>query len=131
MYNLLIAKAWERYVIPVSVTATALQAGLIVFLIPRQGINGAVAGMVVMILATAILYIYRLRSELSAVAFDWVVFAFLLATGGWVILRAELGLWERVGVGLCLWAVASANLLLRDREALSRLLWPALARVRP
>lgn len=120
-YHLLLAKGSERFILVATIVATALQAALNVLLIPRWGIQGAVAGMLGLIMAVTVLYLYGAWTELRSFGWGLVLFPCLLAVAGSLILRASLDPLPRTVLGLCLWMAASAGLLYTHRRGLGQM----------
>jgi O-antigen/teichoic acid export membrane protein len=119
-YDLLVASGAERFIVWASIVATCIQVGLDVLLIPRWGIQGAVAGMFAAIVAVGILFGIRARRQLRALGWYWTLFPLFLLVGGLLIIQTEAVVWHRVLFGLCLWALASSYALFRDLNGLLR-----------
>lgn len=126
VYRFLIADGSERFIVWVSAVATFIQVGLDVLLIPRWGIQGAVAGMLALVVAVAVLYAYGARHQLEALGRYWALFPLLLAGGGFFIIWSHLVLWGRAALGLCLWVLTSGYPVYREGTAVFQSIGPKL-----
>jgi len=117
IYHLLIAGGSERFIVWASILATCIQVGLDVLFIPKWGIQGAVGGMVALIVAVGVLYGVGARRQLKALGWYWTLLPLLLAVGGFLIIWTNNVLWHRALLGLCLWVLTAGYPLYLDRSA--------------
>jgi O-antigen/teichoic acid export membrane protein len=111
-YQLLLARGRERTIARTAVVATAVQAALNIVLIPRWGILGAVSGMFGLIVVVGALNGAAVREEIAQLGWGFVVYPAAVATAGGLILLISPDAVSRVLLGIGIWAVASAALLL-------------------